>query len=146
MLGHVEEKLAKKIIRGKLKIATDNDLKIYYDNNQKVFNTATKVSVIQYTSKSKKELISILKNPMQESDKVLKSPIVLEQSKLNSQLRFLLNDTEINQFTPIFTANKQFVSLLVAKKEGVSTLSFEKVKQRIFISINIGSGNVSNLH
>lgn len=128
----LKQKLAKKIIRGKLKIATDNDLKIYYDNNQKVFNTATKVSVIQYTSKSKKELISILKNPMQESEKVLKSPIVLEQNKLNSQLRFLLNDTKINQFTPIFTANKQFVSLLVAKKEGVSTLSFEKVKQRIF--------------
>ena len=128
----LKQKLAKKIIRGKLNIATDNDLEIYYNNNQNIFKTANKVHVVQYTSKNKKELLSILRNPMKESSAVLKNAVVLQHSKLNSQLKFLLNDTKVNTFTPIFVANKQFVSLLVRKKEGESTLPFVEVKQRIF--------------
>lgn len=128
----LKQKLAQKLVRGKLKIATDSDLQIYYNNNQNIFTTATKVNVVQYTSKSKKELIATLKNPMKQSSAVLTTPISLDQSKLNSQLRFLINDTKINHFTPIFTANKQFVSLLISQKEGVSVLPFDTVKQRIF--------------
>ena len=128
----LKQKLAQQVIRGKLKIANDNDLKIYYENNQSAFKTATKVNVVQYTSKSKKELLATLRNPMRTSDTVLKIPVSLDQDKLNSQLRYLINDTKINQFTPIFAANKQYVSLLIKAKEGVSILPFDEVKQRIF--------------
>ena len=128
----LKQKLAQQVIRGKLKIANDNDLQIYYENNQSAFKTATKVNVVQYTSKSKKELLATLRNPMRTSDTVLKTPVSLDQDKLNSQLRYLINDTKINQFTPIFAANKQYVSLLIKAKEGVSILPFDEVKQRIF--------------
>ena len=128
----LKQKLAQKIIRGKLTIATDNDLEIYYNNNQNIFKTANKIHVVQYTSKNKQELLRILRSPMKESSAVLKNAIILEHSKLNSQLKFLLNDTKVNTFSPIFVANKQFVSLLVRKKEGESVLPFNEVKQKIF--------------
>ena len=47
-------------------------------------------------------------------------------------MQFLLNDTKLNTFTPIFTANKQFVSLFVIKKKGTTSLDFETVKAKIF--------------
>lgn len=128
----LKQKLAQKIVRGQLKIATDNDLKIYYDNNQAIFKTAQKVKAMQFTSQNKQELAASMKNPMRDSKAVLKTPLILEQNKLNSQLRFLINDTKVNSFTPIFAANKQFVSLLITAKEGVSVLPFEEVKPRIF--------------
>ena len=128
----LKQKLAQKIVRGQLKIATDNDMKIFYDNNQAIFKTAQKVKAVQYTSKNKQALVATLQNPMRASDEVMKTSLVLDQNKLNSQLRFLINDTKVNSFTPIFAANKQFVSLLITAKEGVSVLPFEEVKQRIF--------------
>jgi hypothetical protein len=128
----LKQKLAAKLVRGNLKIATDADLRIYYNNNKKIFTTATTIEATQFASKDKRALTNALNNPMSINESVTKTPVTLEQSQLNPQLRFLLNDTQINQFTPIFTASNQYVSLLVAKKEGVSVLNFEDVKERIF--------------
>jgi hypothetical protein len=50
-------------------------------------------------------------------------------------MQYLLNETKVNSFTPIFTANKQFVSLFLVKKNGSTALSFESVKARIFNDI-----------
>ena len=47
----------------------------------------------------------------------------------------MLNDAKINSFTPVFSANKQFISLLVVKKEGTTALGFETVKAKIFNDI-----------
>ena len=66
---------------------------------------------------------------------VEKSPIKLGVENLQPQIQFLLNETKINSFTPIFTANKQFVSLFVTRKEGTAILDFESVKAKIFNDI-----------
>ena len=50
----------------------------------------------------------------------------------NQHLKQLLNETKENSFTPIFTANKQFVALFIQKKQGSTTLDFESVKGKIF--------------
>ena len=47
----------------------------------------------------------------------------------------LLKETKINNFTPIFTANKQFTALFVTKKEGTVILDFASVKAKIFNDI-----------
>ena len=53
----------------------------------------------------------------------------------NLKCNFLLNETKTNTFTPIFTANKQFVALFIIKKEGTTALNFETVKGKIFNDI-----------
>ncbi|MFV0563311.1 peptidyl-prolyl cis-trans isomerase [Malaciobacter mytili] len=125
------EKLISTLVRGNLAIANEEDLKIYYENNQNQFSTAKEIEVVQYASKDRGALVSVMNNPMATKD-VEQSTIVLEQNQLNSQLRYLLNDTNINQFTPIFAANSKYVTLLVKEKKGVETIAFDEVKNKIF--------------
>lgn len=128
----IRQKLTDKLVRGNLKIASEEDLKIYYENNNSKFQMASKVGAIQYSSKNKAELNSIRTNPMANIPGISKSKIELDQSNLNPQLRYIINETKINQFTPIFTSNKQFVSLLILEKEDQETIEFEDVRDRIF--------------
>lgn len=128
----IRQKLTNKLVRGNLKIASEEDLNIYYENNSSKFQMASKVNAIQYASKNKTELNNVRNNPMANIEGISKSKIELDQSNLNPQLRYIINETKINQFTPIFTSNKQFVSLLILEKEDQETIQFEDVRDRIF--------------
>jgi len=128
----LRQKLTEKLVRGNLKVATEEDLKIYYDNNKSKFQMASNVNVIQYASKNKADLAQVIKNPMSDIPGISKSKLALDQTNLNSQLRYIINETKIKQFTPIFTSNKQFVSLLIMEKENQQTIAFEDVRDRIF--------------
>ena len=93
---------------------------------------ASNVKAIQYASKNRAELNTIVQNPMANIPGVSISPIDLDQSNLNPQLRYIINETNINQFTPIFTSNKQYVTLLIRQKEDQKTIDFEDARDRIF--------------
>ncbi|PLY07263.1 MAG: peptidylprolyl isomerase [Arcobacter sp.] len=128
----LRQKLTDKLVRGNLKVANEEDLKIYYNNNSSKFQMASDVKVIQYASKNKAELNQITTNPMADIPGVSRTNIQLNQTNLNPQLRYIINETGIKQFTPIFTSNKQFVTLLVMEKENQQTIAFEDVRDRIF--------------
>jgi parvulin-like peptidyl-prolyl isomerase len=87
----LKRKLADKLVRGNIAIATEEDLKIYYENNQNMFTTASSIEVTQYASKNKRALSAITQNPMAFFEDVVKKDFVLEQDKLNPQLKYLLN-------------------------------------------------------
>lgn len=127
-----KQKLTQYLVRGNLKIATEEDLKIYYDNNQAQFESVAKVKAIQFSSNSKADLDNAIKNPMLKLESVKKTAVELDQANINPQLRFLLNETSTNSFTPVFQANNEFISLMVQEKIGVEKLSFEETKDRIF--------------
>lgn len=131
----IRQKLVQKIVKGQLAIATEEDMQLYYEKNQNQFMTAKSFDVIQYASKNKAALLETLKNPLSVSADVERAPITLETQSLQPQMQYLLNETKINSFTPIFTANKQFVSLFLVRKNGTTALSFESVKARIFNDI-----------
>ena len=126
------EKLVNKVLRGKLKRPTQDDLKIYYDNNMNAFSSASEFSVVQYVSKNKKSLNAIKNNPMLNNPKVKKQELVLQHDKLTPQFKYILNDTAVNKFTPIFVSNKHYVMLYITKKENVVLNKFETVKRKIF--------------
>lgn len=131
----IRQKLIEKLVKGQLKIANEEDLKIYYDNNQAQFTTAKTIEVIQYSSKNRNALISTIKNPLLVSKEVVRNSISLESSKLNPQMQFLLDKTKTKSFTPIFTANRAYNTLYVAQKKGTTVLDFEVVKGKIFNDI-----------
>ncbi|WP_428026010.1 peptidylprolyl isomerase [Arcobacter sp.] len=131
----LKRKLADKLVRGNITIATEEDLKIYYENNQNMFTTAAMIDVTQYASKNKRALIAISQNPMAIFQEVVKKDFILEQDKLNPQLKFLLNDTKNGSFTPVFTADRNFVMFYVKNKSGVTTLKFDEVKDKIFTTL-----------
>jgi hypothetical protein len=131
----IRQKLVQKIVKGQLAIATQEDMELHYEKNKDQYLAAASFQVIQYTSKNKASLISALKNPMIIPEDVQRDSTTLETQKLPAQMQFLLNETKENSFTPIFTANKQFVALFVQKKLGSTALGFESVKAKIFNEI-----------
>ena len=128
----IRQKLIQKIVKGQLAVATQEDMELYYEKNKGQFSTSKAYDVIQYTSKNKASLTNAINNPMVIAADVEKTPLKLGVESLQPQMQFLLNETKLNSFTPIFTANKQFVSLFVIKKEGTTSLDFETVKAKIF--------------
>jgi parvulin-like peptidyl-prolyl isomerase len=128
----IRQKLIQKIVKGQLAIATEEDMQLYYEKNKEQFSTSKFYEVTQYTSKNKTSLNNAIRNPMVIPSDVERTPIRLASDKLQPQMQYLLNETKTNSFTPIFTANKQFVSLFVTRKEGTTSLNFESVKAKIF--------------
>ena len=128
----IRQKLIQKIVKGQLAVATQEDMELYYEKNKSQFSTSKAYEVTQYTSKNKASLANAINNPMVIAADVEKTPLKLGVQSLQPQMQFLLNDTKLNTFTPIFTANKQFVSLFVIRKEGTTSLDFETVKAKIF--------------
>ncbi|PKN14825.1 MAG: peptidylprolyl isomerase [Deltaproteobacteria bacterium HGW-Deltaproteobacteria-24] len=128
----LQEKLVQKLVRGNIKIATQEDLEIYYDNNKAQFASASKFEVTQFASKNRTSLNQIMENPKAKLEDVDKQNLVLEQNVINGQIKYLLNSTNTKAFTPIFTSNQHYVTLLINKKEGEIIESFESVKEKIF--------------
>ena len=128
----IRQKLIQKIVKGQLAVATQEDMELYYEKNKGQFSTSKAYEVTQYTSKNKASLANAINNPMVIAADVEKTSLKLGVQSLQPQMQFLLNETKLNTFTPIFTANKQFVSLFVIRKEGTTSLDFETVKAKIF--------------
>lgn len=129
------QKLIQKIVKGQLAIASQEDMQVYYEKNKQQFVTASVYEVVQYSSKNKAALISTLNNPLIIPEEVQRDSLRLETTRLDPQMQYLLNETKMNTFTPIFTANKMFNALFVLKKEGQTTLAFDIVKAKIFNDI-----------
>ncbi len=129
----LREKLVQKLVRGNVKVATEEDLELYYDNNEEQFATAASFEITQYSSKNRQALAQIIQNPMLTfGDSVKKDELSLDQEDLNPQMKYLLNSTEVNAFTPIFTADQNYVTVLINEKDGENIEDFESVKNRIF--------------
>ncbi len=131
----IRQKLIERLVKGQLKIATDEDIRIYYDNNENKFQTADKYEVIQYSSRMKTSIVSTIKSPLVANQEVKRNPFILENDSLTPQLQYLLNVTKTNSFTPIFRINNEFTTIFVMKRTGQSTLSYETVKSKIFNQI-----------
>jgi len=126
------QKLIKKLVQGQLKIASQEDMKLYYENNQKNYSTTKTVEVVQYTTNKKSSLLAVIKSPLLVPEDVQRSPLVLNVKELDPKMQYLLNNTKQNSFTPVFTSNKMYHALFILKKEGVATLDFEVVKNKVF--------------
>ena len=131
----IREKLISKVVKGNIKVATTEDMKLYYENNIHKYKAAKTIDVVQYSSKSRQALLKTKSNPLFVSKKVAKNEVSLDTKRLNPQMLYILNQTKKGSFTPIFTANSAFNTLFVKDKKGVTNLEFNTVKNQIFREI-----------
>lgn len=129
------DKLMSKIVKGNLKYASDDDLKIYYDNNPDKFNIANILETVIYTSKSSKELQAFKSNPMLVSKNIKQENKTFTQKDLNPQMKYLLNDTKEGKFTPIVRLGNEFGMIYIVKKSDMKVMSFDEVKNMIFETV-----------
>ena len=131
----IHQSLIKKVARGNIKIATDDDIKIYYENNNQQFTFAENIDVIAYVSKSKEALAESQANPMGKVDAVAKQDISFKHSELNPKVRYILNNTGVDQFSNIFAQSGNYNMFLVKNKSNIKTLPLADVKEKIFQAI-----------
>ena len=128
----IHQKLISKIARGKLTIASEDDLQIYYNNKKEQFTIANTIEVIAYVSKNKKLLNKLKKNPMLQNKEIVSQNITMQQSELNAQTKYILNSTAKKEFSAIFAQNKNYNMFFVNEKKDTITLEFKEVKDKIF--------------
>jgi len=131
----LHQKLVRKIASEKLKIASNDDMKIFYDNNIEQFQLADTIEVTAYVSKSKQELNKIKANPMIQNHNVLAQTITLKQTELNPEVKYVINSTKEKNFSIIFAQNKNYNMFFIKKKKNIVNMSFEESKDKIFSKI-----------
>jgi hypothetical protein len=128
----LKAKLSNKILAGKLRYASKEDIKIYYDNNINLFSMPSKVDVIKYSSKNQNLLIKVLQNPMFFSKDIKRENKTINMASVNANTRYYLNGVEKGKFTKITQEKNKFIIYFVKEKKDINILSFEKVKDKIF--------------
>ena len=130
----LHEKLVRKISTGKLKYANDDDLKIYYQNHIDEFKIPSIIEVTLYRTKKRFALEQIKKNPLiNQQDVVIKNlTINLSKDNISNESRYILLNSKVKDFSPIFIENKAYNMFYISAKKGIKTIPFKKVKNKIF--------------
>ena len=126
------DKLNKKIAYKKLRDIDEVELKEYYDKHKNEFTLSKEFDVIKYEAKSKKELESVILNPMLNSNSITKEKTILNANYINPRLSIVLNETKERSFSPILSTENTFISFYLIEKLNKETLAFDEVKDGIF--------------
>ena len=126
------QKLISSIAAGKIPLANDEDIKIYYENHKNEFQRPSKIDLKAYISLDKRALQMIRKNPMMVQNNVKIEDITLNDKDLNSKIRFIISSTKQNSFSSIFVNNKSYNMLYVVKKYDINSISLKEAKNSIF--------------
>lgn len=129
------QKLIGSIAANKITNASDEDLKIYYDNNPNEFSLYNKFDVIHYTSKNKKALESIKLNPMMQQSGVNVENTTLVTNEQTPQTKYVLGQTPKNNYSAIFAENGFYHLYYISDQYEKSVIGFEKVKDKIYSHI-----------
>ena len=128
----IHQKLISSIASNKIKRASNEDMKIYYNNNKAEFKRASKIDLKVYISKNKPALIKTKRNPMMIQNGVKTQNITLKDEQLNPKIRYIISKTDEKTFSSIFVNNKAYNMFYIIKKYDVKTIKFEDIKNKIF--------------
>jgi len=127
----LKQKLFSQIVSSRLKI-TPKELKNYYNQHKDEFKTFKNIEVVKYQSNNPENLKKVIKNHMFLLDNVKVEIQDFNVSNLPLNLIYLFNSVKKDSFTPIFSNDEGYVTYYINKKEGVTTIPFEKVKDIIY--------------
>ncbi len=130
-----KQKLYKKIIASRIKRANDIEMKKFYKKHINLFSMPKMIEVVEYSSKDRKSLEQMIKNPMMNFKNITQKSRILKSKGLNPKLLYILQKTKENNFTPILTLNKNFISFYIKRKINVEIIPYKKVKNSIFSQI-----------
>jgi parvulin-like peptidyl-prolyl isomerase len=102
---------------------TEDELKLYYNNNKKAFTIPSKITMVEYSAKTKKSLINFLKT---HKGAGIHSQRMTKQSKnIGIEMLSMFLETANNKYTKILNAGDKFVSYKIVSKQGKMTMPFD---------------------
>ena len=106
---------------------SEDELKIFYENNKKDFVIPTSISMVEYSSSSEQTLKNFLKT-RKKTKGVRSRSVKKSTSNLNSALLGTLLQTQNGSFTRPFNAGDRYISYKVVSKNGQKSMSYEDAK------------------
>ena len=121
-----KDKFYKEKVAATLSKPSEDELRLFYENNKKSFVVPTSVSMIEYSSASEDTLKKFLET---KKKKGVKSRSVKKSTKeLNSALLSTILRTQDGSFTRPFNDGNKFISYKIISKNGQRSMSFEDAK------------------
>jgi len=105
---------------------TEDQLKLFYTNNQEAFTIPASINMIEYSAPTESKMKSFLQT---KNKKGIKSRSVTKQTKdINPALLGPILQTQNGSFTRPFNAGDRFISYEVLSTSGQSTMPYEASK------------------
>ena len=131
-----KEKLYRKILAGKLKKPSEEELKAFYESHKKEFTIPGTVKIQEYLSNDPHALQTIRMQPMMMLPNVKITPRTLDPKKTNPQLMQLILSTPVKEFTPIVNLGQnQAAMFFVVSKGKPKVAPYNQVKQAIMMRL-----------
>jgi len=131
-----KEKLYRKILAGKLKKPSEEELKAFYESHKKEFTIPGTVKIQEYLSNDPHALQTIRMQPMMMLPNVKITPRTLDPQKTNPQLMQLILSTPVKEFTPIVNLGQnQAAMFFVVSKGKPKVAPYNQVKQAIMMRL-----------
>ncbi|RUM66644.1 MAG: hypothetical protein DSZ05_03965 [Sulfurospirillum sp.] len=131
-----KEKLYQKILGGKLRKPTEEEMRAFYQKNKKMFTIPGKIKIQEYLSNDPRALQAIQMQPMLMLPNVKITPRTVDPTKTNPQLVQLLMQTPLKHFTPIVNLGKNQAAMFFVERKGRAvTAPYEQVKKNIFMKL-----------
>ncbi len=130
----LHSKLVAQIAKGNLTIATENDVKLYYETNSHKFSMPRSVDVVEYSAMDQRALMQN-KSVISSDKNVTKKNITFDMASIAPELRYMLINMKEGEISPVLNANNGFVRLEVRKRNNVEVLPYDDVKEAIFQEI-----------
>jgi parvulin-like peptidyl-prolyl isomerase len=128
----LKEQLYRKITSKKITNATDEDMKIYYENNKELFNIASTIEVVEYFSSNPNSLNEAKNSPLFNIDGVQKQTKTYAQDSMNSNQKYILNSLKVGEFSAVIPVQNGYMMSYIKNKGGITSLSFVGVKDKIY--------------
>jgi hypothetical protein len=111
-------------------IPGEDQLKLFYKKNKKLFKLPTEIATIEISAKTEDRLQKFFKNNKNQKGITIKE-VTHKSSSTEKGLFSMLTSTPINKITkPINTGNK-YVTYLIKAKKGIKYLSYKKAKNGV---------------
>ncbi len=130
-----KEKLYQRILEGKMRKPTEEEMRNFYNEHKQDFTVAGKIKIQEYSSKDPKALQAIQMRPMLVLPNVKITTKTIDPKKTNPQLVQFLLRTPVRSFTPIVNLGENAAMFFILKKGSPVTASYDQVKQNIFLRL-----------
>lgn len=127
----LNRELIQKILQTSSNIASDSDLKKYFNANKAKFSMPTSIKVTSYTSNSDIELQKILANPLMVNKNINMKDEVIDVENLPPQLVNVFISTPRGSFTPVLNSGNTLIVFFIKEKVGNKIPEFDDIKDNV---------------
>lgn len=127
----INRDLMQKILQTNANIASEGDLRAFYEANKDDFKIPTKIKVTSYNSQSEADLENFLRNPMMLNPNIQSREEEIDIRTLPSQIAAIFIETPERKFTPLLNSGSTLIVFFIREKSGEEVLSFEEARSMI---------------